>query len=203
MLREKPGLSSKKFFDSLGEKDARRFAGILYELLGDMTSICRTLGVSDKTVRKGLNELKEEVLPCPNGQRQSGGGRKRKWDDPELNEAFSGIIEPYTAGDPMNPDIKWTNLSPSEIVELLVAKGFEITKNTVVKILKKNNFKKRKIQKRKALKVVDDRDTQFNEIAQARASFENSGEPIISVDTKKKRTSEGIHEMEIFMQMRK
>ena len=177
----------RKFYDSLGEKDARRFSGSLYQLSGNMIYICKILGVSEKTVRKGLNELTQDILPCPDRQRLKGGGRKAKYNDADLNAVFSEIIIPHTAGDPMKPEIKWTNLSNFEISELLKAKGFQISKNTVKKLLKHNEFKKRKIQKRKSLKVVQDRDAQFAEINEAKEQFTNEGNPVISVDTKKKK----------------
>lgn len=181
----------KNFYQSLGEKDARRFAGILYKLSGSLFYICKLLCVSHKTVQKGLKEVKEKELPCPKRQRIKGGGRKTKWNDPELNAAFNEVIKPYIAGDPMDPNVKWTNLSRVEIATLLKQKGFPITKNTVRKLLKKNGFKKRKIQKRKSLKRVVDRDTQFAEINKARDSFEKSGDPIVSIDTKKKENIGG------------
>ena len=87
----------------------------------------------------------------------------------------------------MNPDVKWTSLSPSEIKELLKPYGYDLCINTIKKLLKFCGFKKRKIQKRKSLKLVADRDAQFKEINNARKEFTNSGNPVISVDTKKKR----------------
>lgn len=176
----------KKLYESLNEKDRRRFAGTLYQLSGNLNYICGLLNVSPKTVNKGLDEIQQEELPCPNRQRVKGGGRKAKWNDPELNEAFLEIIESHTAGDPMNPEIKWTNLSRADIADLLAQKGFDIARNTVRKLLKKHDFKKRKIQKRKSLKKVADRDQQFEEINTAKEDFKNTGDPIISVDTKKK-----------------
>ncbi len=176
----------KKLYKSLGEKDARRFAGSLYQLSGNLGYICSLLGVTNKTVRKGLEEMHEESLPCPGRQRLKGGGRTAKWNDPGLNAAFVEIIDQHTAGDPMKPEIKWTNLSRADIAVLLLEKGFEISKNTVRKLLKNNDFKKRKIQKRKSLKTVADRDEQFDEINAAKKDFENTGDPVISTDTKKK-----------------
>lgn len=179
--------NSKKLYDSLGEKDARRYAGNLYLLTGDLSYISNLLNISEKTVRKGLKELNQEELPCSGRQRHHGGGRKSKWDCPKLNAVFNEVIEPYTAGDPMDPKIKWTNLSRPEIIELLAEKGFTVTKNTIKKLLKNNSFKKRKIQKRKSLKVVQDRDAQFKKINEAKAQFIKEDQPVISVDTKKKK----------------
>ena len=75
---------SKTLFDSLGEKDARRFAAVLYEATQDMKYICQLLVISEKTVRKGLRELRENILPCPGRQRIKGGGRQLKYTDAGL-----------------------------------------------------------------------------------------------------------------------
>lgn len=176
-----------KFYDSLGEKESRRFAGSLYQHSKNMSYICGLLNISEKTVRRGLKELGEDNLPAQDRQRVKGGGRKAKYNNAELNIAFNEVIAPHTAGDPMQPDIIWTNLSHVEISVLLKSKGFDISKNTVKKVLKHNGFKKRKIQKRKSLKVVQDRDAQFNEINKAKEEFKTTGNPVISVDTKKKK----------------
>ena len=178
----------KTFHASLNEKEARRHAGMMCQVVGygGMKYICDLLGTTEKTVRKGFCELLQEELPNSERQRCIGGGRKTKWDDPELKKAFCKVIEPFTAGDPMDEKIKWTNLSKHEIIELLGAAGFNVSKGPVVKLLKYYKFKKRKIQKRKSLKVVADRDRQFKKINRARKAFEKEGNPVISVDTKKK-----------------
>ena len=178
----------KTLHASFGEKDARRNAACLCQIAGygGMQYICDLLNITEKTVRKGLFELLKEVLPNEGRQRKIGGGRKSKWNDRGINEAFLEVIEPFTAGDPMNEKTRWTNLSNYEIAELLLAKGFQVSKGTVRKILRHNDFKKRKIQKRKSLKVVADRDKQFKKINLARKSFEKTGDPVVSIDTKKK-----------------
>ena len=147
VFKENLGANCKKLYDSLGEKDARRYAGNLYHLSGDLYYVCSLLHISEKTVRKGFDELNQMQLSCPNRQRHDGGGRKSKWDCPDLNVAFNEIIKPYTAGDPMNPDVKWTNLSRAEIIDLLGDKGFEISKNTLKKLLKKMILRNVKFKK--------------------------------------------------------
>jgi len=178
----------KKFHASLNEKEARRHAGTLCQMIGHggIKYVCDLLNISEKTVRKGFCELLREKLPNSGRQRAIGGGRKTKWDDPDLKKAFCKVIEPFTAGDPMDEKVKWTNLSKYEIIELLAAAGFNVSKGPVVKLLKYYKFKKRKIQKRKSLKVVADRDRQFKKINRAKKVFEKEGNPVISVDTKKK-----------------
>jgi predicted transcriptional regulator len=67
-----------KFYDSLREKESRRFAGSLYQHSKNMAYICGLLNISEKTVRKGLKELGEDTLLAPGRQRVKGGGRKAK-----------------------------------------------------------------------------------------------------------------------------
>ena len=176
----------KRLYDSLGEKDSRRLAGSLYQLSNSLKYVCDLLNVSHKTVQKGLAELKGEATLISTRQRREGGGRPTKWDCPQLNAVFTEVIKPYLAGDPTDPSVRWTNLSLSEIADLLEAQGFKVCPSTVRKLLDHNGFKKRKIQKRKSLKSVEDRDTQFDEINTAITAFMNDGEPVVSVDTKKK-----------------
>ena len=77
-----------------------------------------------KTLRKALVELTLESLPLPkNRQRHPGGGAKKKWDKEEINKIFNAIIAPFTAGDPMDKNVKWTNLSCGDISDLLKEKG--------------------------------------------------------------------------------
>ena len=178
---------AQKMFNSLNEKERRRFAAVLYDLSNDLGYISKLLDISEKTIRRGSDELSMGKLLLPNRQREIGGGRKNKWNNKEINDAVMEVIQPYLAGDPTNPEIKWTNLSHVEISDILKKeKGVEISKNTVKKVLKANKFKKRKIQKRKSLKKVANRDTQFKEIQSAIECFKNTGDPIISTDTKKK-----------------
>lgn len=183
---------AQKMFNSLGEKDRRRFAAMLYDLSNDMGYISQLLNISEKTIRRGFAELSMESLRLPDRQREIGAGRKTKWSNKEINDAVMEVIQPYLAGDPTNPEIKWTNLSYIEISDLVKEeKDIEISKNTVKKVLKANNFKKRKIQKRKSLKKVANRNTQFKEIQSALQCFKNTGDPIISTDTKKKENIGG------------
>lgn len=143
----------RKFHESLNEKAKRRNAASLYLAFAKphFERFCRWLAISEKTLRKALVELTLESLPLPkNRQRHPGGGAKKKWNKEEINKIFNAIIAPFTAGDPMDKNVKWTNLSCGDISDLLKGKGIKISNKTVAKLLKKNGFKKRKIQKRRA-----------------------------------------------------
>ena len=177
----------RRLFNSLGEKDARHFAGAIYNISKNMKYVCALLNVCEKTVRKGLAEISDEVdMEFDGRQRSSGGGRKSKWDDKDLNECFLKVIEPHTAGDPEDENIKWTHLTVLEIMEMLKEQGFHVSRNTMIKVLKHHNFKKRVTQRNKTFKSVKGRDEQFNIINEARDDFEKTGDPVLSLDTKKK-----------------
>jgi hypothetical protein len=107
-------------------------------------------------------------------------------DDNDIDEVFMTILKECTAGDSMNEDIKWTNLTKSNIVALLEKKGFKVSRNIVKKLLKKHGYVKRKALKKKAAGGHINRNAQFENIAVLRAKYEKQGNPIISVDTKKK-----------------
>ena len=96
--------------------------------------------------------------------RKVGGGRKFKLGNSDLMIAFDELIKDFTAGDPCNSKVKYTNLSKGESAEILRGMGFKICSHTVGKILKHSKFKKRKIQKRKSLKSVTGRNEQFERI---------------------------------------
>lgn len=81
---------------------------------------------------------------------------------------------------------KWTNLTCAEIGVLLAKEGFKVSRNIVRKLLKKNGYVKRKPLKKKAGGGHVDRNAQFERIAELRALYEAEGNPVISVDTKKK-----------------
>lgn len=86
----------------------------------------------------------------------------------------------------MDESKKWTNLTCAEISSLLAKKGFKVSRNIVRKLLKNNDYVKRKPLKKKACGGHVNRNAQFERIAQLRALYEAQGNPIVSVDTKKK-----------------
>ncbi len=145
----------KRFYNTLSEKDKRRYAAIEAMKLGHggITYVSGVLGCSRETIHKGI----KEVTSLPNDSsyepqiRQKGGGRKSYEETkPGIDEAFLQVIKEHTAGDPMDGSILWTNLFHFEISEkLLEDHGIKASETVVKKLLKKHGFKKRKIQKKK------------------------------------------------------
>ncbi len=120
-------------------------------------------------------------------ERKKGGGRKGHEETIEdIDSTFIGVLRDHTAGDPMNKEVIWTDLTKKEIGEQLAELGIMVSKTVVSKLLKKHGYKRRKAKKAKGMKESTDRNEQFENIAFLRSVYEETGNPIISVDTKKK-----------------
>ena len=87
----------------------------------------------------------------------------------------------------MNENVVWTNLTQQEIADLLFKEhGIKVSVTVIKKLLKKHNYRRRKSQKHKARKEVENKEEQFEKIADLKAEYEKTGNPILSMDTKKK-----------------
>ena len=182
----------KKFFRTLSEKDKRRYAAVEALKLGHggIEYIAKLLGMNPNTISRAIKEL--ENLPSnPDYDeriRRPGGGRKQ-YDEktPNLNEKFLDVLKNNTAGDPMNEDIKWTNLNHQQIADQLEEKhGVVVSRKVIRRLLKKHDFRRRKAKKSKTMKNVENRNEQFENIAKLKSEYIAVGWPVISVDTKKK-----------------
>jgi transposase len=179
------------FYASLSEKDRRRYAGV--EALkighGGRSYIADVLKCSRGTVSKGVYEVsrlpKQEI---DQRIRQKGGGRKsygEKWG--EIDEKFLLVLQHHTAGDPMDEKVRWTDLTLGEIVIALCEDhGIRVSKWVVRRLLKKHNYRRRKAQKKRTMKQVAHRNAQFENIARLIAEYQAAGNPVVSMDTKKK-----------------
>jgi len=142
----------KSFYESLSEKDRRRYAGIEALKLGrgGQTYIAGILGCSRNTVKRGAVEVSGlSSHEVDKRIRQPGGGRKRydkKWVD--IDEQFLAVLKEHTAGDPMNERIIWTDLSDTEIQKRL-GESYDVwvSKPVIKKLLQKHGYRKRKAKK--------------------------------------------------------
>jgi hypothetical protein len=182
-----------KFYTSLSEKDKRRYAAIEAKKIGHggIKYISELFGCHRNTITEGKNEIENIESEKFNAQgiREKGGGRKSCIEQiPELDEAFLRVVQEHTAGDPMNTEIKWTYLNQSQIVEGLKQQGIEISAPIVRKLLDKHKYVKRKAQKQLAIGQTENRNEQFENINRLKQEYRDAGNPIISIDTKKKST---------------
>jgi hypothetical protein len=180
-----------KFYDSLSEKDQRRYAAIEAKKLGHggIKYISKLFGCHRNTITEGKNEL-ENTTPEKFNEpviRVTGGGRKSCFEQiPELDQVFLGVVQEHTAGDPMQAEIKWTYLNQGQIVEGLKQQGIEISMPIVSQLLDKHNFVKRKAEKQLATGQTANRNEQFENINRLKQEYMDVGNPIMSIDTKKK-----------------
>lgn len=121
------------------------------------------------------------------GSEKKGGGRKSTIEqNPQLSVNFLALLAEFTAGDPMREGVLWTNLSRCEISRRLREMGTPASRLTVRKLLKKHGLGQRKARKQKSMGAHPDRNAQFENIAGLKAEYMAAGDPVISIDTKKK-----------------
>jgi hypothetical protein len=179
----------QRYYQSLSEKDGRRYAAIEAVKLGygGVSYIRRLLGCDYYTVTLGMDELKDEEAMAQVGIRRPGGGRKSALETLEnLDATFLRVLAQHTAGSPMDESIKWTHLTRGQIVDLLQGEGIEVSVTVVDQLLDKHHFRKRKAFKTKATGASTNRNEQFENIEQLVKQYQSSGNPVISMDTKKK-----------------
>jgi hypothetical protein len=141
----------KTFYNNLNERDKRHFAALSTMQLphGGKEYISSLLGIDTRTIYEGKIEFLNNKIER-DGIRKPGGGRKPIRNTyPKLDQVFLSVLKEHTAGDPMNENIIWTDLTRLEIVELLKNNGINVSKVVVADLLKKHGYVKRKIQKKR------------------------------------------------------
>ena len=182
-------IQMKRYYQSLSEKDRRRYAAIEALKLGygGQAYIRRLFGCHHETLALGMAELEDETALERKRIRQEGGGRKSAFETiAGLDEAFVRVLEKHTAGSPTDETIKWTNLKRHEIAALLKEEGIEVSVTVVDQLLKKHNFRKRKAVKTLATGKSKHRNEQFERIEQLKQTYQAAGNPVMSMDTKKR-----------------
>jgi Rhodopirellula transposase DDE domain len=157
---------------------------------GGVSAVSSATGMSRNTIRKGLTELaarkKNPRAPVEARIRKKGGGRKRLTEtDPGLAQALNRLIEPTTRGDPMSP-LRWTCKSTVNLAEALTRQGHVVGAWTVGAMLKEAGYSLQSNRKTKEGGSHPDRNAQFEYINASVEQFQQRGQPVISVDTKKK-----------------
>src|ERR1700722_17657603 len=137
------------------------------------------------------NLKKNDFLPSDQIRREGGGRNSIIQAKENIEAVFLQAIEGYIAGDPMNEKIRWLKLTRAEISEKMKSLGINISRNIVRKLMKKHNFVKRKMQRKRSTGKSANREEQFNNIAREKEKFMSSNQPVISIDTKKKESIGG------------
>ena len=141
----------RQYYQSLSEKDRRRFAAVEAIKLGHggIRSIANVLGCDPHTVKEGMRELKQlPADPTEHRVRKPGGGRKKTEEKhPDVIEQVQYALKDRTAGDPMRQDVRWTDATPQEISDSLQAQAVCAGPRIVRRILDRLGFARRQIAK--------------------------------------------------------
>ncbi|MFE4875161.1 ISAzo13 family transposase, partial [Streptomyces sp. NPDC056682] len=152
---------------------------------GGIRAVARAATSSETTVRKGVFELEAGEDPLGRVRRQ-GGGRKRVADvDPGLRPALLALVEPDERGDPMSP-LRWTVKSTRTLARELTLAGHRVGADTVAELLREEGFSLQANAKTIEGSQHPDRDAQFRYLNEQARGHRDAGQPVISVDTKKK-----------------
>lgn len=170
----------------LNEWQRRRLLGAEAVAIGrgGVAAVVRAAGVAAPTVRRGVAEL--DTPPAEDRVRRPGGGRKRVEEtDSKILRALERLVDPHTRGDPMSP-LRWTIRSTRTLADELTRQGHPVSHWTVARLLHEAGYSLQANAKTVEGKQHADRDAQFRYINDQAARFLRAGDPVVSVDTKKK-----------------
>ena len=152
---------------------------------GGIRLVARATGLSPITVRKAVREIKQGLAPSLR-VRRPGAGRKRKVDlEPGLRTAVEALVEPATRGDPEAP-LRWSSKSTRKLAKELKPQGYQVSHRLVAALLHDLGYSLQANRKTREGSQHPDRNAQFEHINRRTALALAAGQPVISVDTKKK-----------------
>jgi hypothetical protein len=172
----------------LDERQRRVTAGATARMLGrgGVSVVARAAGLSRNTVMSGVRHVTNGTAVRTGRVRSEGAGRKRNIDkDPDLLLVLDELVSPGARGDPMSP-LRGTNKSTYQLSRALAAKGYVASPSTVRELLHEMGYSLQATSKQKEGAQHVDRDAQFRHINDTAGVFLNAGQPVVSVDTKKK-----------------
>jgi Rhodopirellula transposase DDE domain len=157
---------------------------------GGISAISRATGMSRNTILSGMRELEQRRQrpdePVSAYLRRAGAGRKPiTHTDPGLMQALESLVDPMTRGHPESP-LRWTCKSTAKLAAELTRQHHPVTDRTVATLLKQAGYSLQANRKTREGSSHPDRNAQFEHINDAVRSFHRRGQPVISVDTKKK-----------------
>jgi len=171
----------------LDERQRRLLLGSVAARLGrgGIKQIAAAVGVDRETVSRGVKDLR--AGPVVDGRvRAAGAGRPAVTRSvPGVVEALERLVDPVTRGDPESP-LRWTNKSTQQLADALTAQGFPVAPRTVAKLLKTTGYRLQANAKVVEGRQHPDRDAQFEYVNARAVEFLTAGDPVISVDAKKR-----------------
>jgi len=171
----------------LDERQRRLLAGAQARALGrgGVAMVARATGMGLTTVKKGAAEIDQGPEVTGRVRRPGAGRPTAAQRDPELMAALDALVEPDTRGDPMSP-LRWTAKSTRTLAEELTSQGHRVSARTVAELLAGMGYSLQATSKQVEGAQHPDRDAQFRYLNEQARSHLADGQPVISVDTKKK-----------------
>jgi len=172
----------------LDERQRRLYLGSEARSLGHggVEAVARAAGVSRQMVAAGAAELEAGREPLGRARRPGGGRKKLADTDPGLRPALLALVDPAARGDPESP-LRWTTLATRNLAGELTRQGHRVGPDTVAKLLKDEGFSLQGNAKTAEGARHPDRDAQFRYINDQARDHLAAGQPVISVDAKKKQ----------------
>jgi transposase len=172
----------------LSERGRRHWAASEAKALGwgGISAVAVATGISDRTIRNGIQELDSGSAAANDRQRRPGGGRKsREQEQPQLIAALERLLDADSRGAPTSI-LRWTCKSTHNLARALQEQGFQVSDRKVSQLLKARGFSLQGNRKTREGRQHPDRNAQFEFIAKRVKARQRRGEPALSVDTKKK-----------------
>jgi hypothetical protein len=182
----RPHLDERGWRLYLGSEARAYAAGEGCGLAAAVAVVAEAAGVSRAAVMAGAGELAEGAEPMPGRARRPGAGRRKLEDaDPGLGAALRDLLEASTRGDPVVA-VTWTTLSLREIARQMAARGHPCKKDAIARMMRGDGYSLQGMSRTAEGKQHPDRDAQFRHINAMIAGFTAAGDPVVSVDAKKK-----------------
>jgi hypothetical protein len=171
----------------LDERARRLLLGAMAREIGHggITLMAAAAGTAADTVGRGAAELEEGIVPDGRVRRKGAGRKPVTQADPELLAALDALVDGESRGDPVQ-SLRWTTKSTKNLAGELTRTGHPCAARTVAGLLKQLGFSLHGNSKTIEGKQHPDRNAQFEYISGLAGSFQAEGQPVISVDTKKK-----------------
>jgi len=156
---------------------------------GGISHVAKATGISRTTILAGVRELRTqeamETVPSPRIRRPGGGRKPLVETDPDLWDALDALVDPMTRGHPETP-LRWTCKSTRQLAEELTRQNHPVSDRTVAGLLYAAGYSLQANRKTREGKDHPDRNAQFEYISQQVQRVQKRGQPVVSVDTKKK-----------------
>jgi transposase len=177
----------KSVLPHLNEKQKRLLLAAEAKALGwgGVSRVAQATGVSRGTIHKALEEIESHALVSERIRKPGGGRKGIQVNHPDLLKELESLVDPVTRGDPMSP-LRWTCKSTRQLSGELVHQGYRVSHMTVAELLHRLDYSLQANAKTLEGGHHADRNDQFNYINTKVKQFLQRGQPVISVDTKKK-----------------